>query len=192
MRKRFLLFVSLFISIALLGCGLYTIPIILSAFYEPDDSCPEFFHSMFVSIEYFPDGWNIGNPHEEEAHGIGILDSCSIEFLVRNGVAFEDINEYKSIFSAKEDYQKKLVSEYIVREGLDSTWKIPNNININDISADESYLACADIGYVPMCRLLARYGKYIVIFNTHMNSEFMTIDNLEKVIYGLDGSIHQD
>ena len=121
-----------------------------------------------------------------EGRGKGLVEVCSVEFLVTNGVAHEEIYEYVSPDDAKENYQYRLDVEFRTRERLDTEWIDQKGLLLEKFNSSDEYLACAEIGSTPMCRFVGRYEKYIVVFNTHMRNNFMTLRDLENVIEGID------
>jgi hypothetical protein len=190
MRKRTLEIVLIFTALLVLGVLIAW----LASFvlYKPDYSCSESLQTMFINVDSFPDGWQMDEPRTDDMYGIGLIDYCGVGYLVVNGVANQRTYEYKSIDYAKEGYREKLSSEFYSRESLDTPW-IEIDMDLKEeIKAEESYLACAEIGHNPMCRFLARYRKYIVLFNSHMEPEFMTARDLEQVIYAIDARMTQE
>ncbi len=108
-----------------------------------------------------------------EGRGKGLIEVCSVEYLVTNGVAHEEIYGYASADDAKENYQYRLDVEFRTREGLDTDWIDQNSLLLEKLNSSEEYLACAEIGSIPMCRFIGRYDEYIVVFNTHMRNSFI-------------------
>jgi hypothetical protein len=176
----------LFLITILVLLLIISIPIIIFVTYKTDDSCSEKFQSMFVNIESFPSGWHKGEPIQMEGRGKGLIEVCSVEYLVTNGVAHEEIYEYASADDAEENYQYRLDVEFRTREGLDTDWIDQNSLLLEKLNSSEEYLACAEIGSIPMCRFIGRYDEYIVVFNTHMRNSFITLRDLENVIDGID------
>ena len=43
-----------------------------------------------------------------------------------------------------------------------------------------------------MCKILARYGVYVVHFNTHMSPTFMTEANLLHIVDSIDTKMQPD
>lgn len=177
---------KIMIFIALLGIGMVLILIALFANYQPDYSCTETFHQLLINQNLFPDGWQMGEPRKDEMQGVGLVDYCGVEYLVTNGVAYSDYFEYKASDFASEGFITKRQIEFVSRDEIDSPWRELEMSFDNQLLAEEKYLACADVGGIPMCRFLARYGNYIVLFNTHMSPKFMTTESLSNILLAID------
>ncbi len=91
------------------------------------------------------------------------------------GGAGEQIFQYKTEQEAAADYRRMEdlffweEAEPFVAPSLDLA------------NADNYYVACAIPRDTPMCKLLAQYGVYVIEFNIHMASGFITDNGLRLV-----------
>jgi hypothetical protein len=177
---------KLLISIAVIGIVIVLVLLILLGGYSPDYSCDQKIRDMLIEDSSFPGGWVRRDPIIDDKNEPQLDDYCQVSFEVEDGVANERIYKYEDEDSATRRFNSKLASEFTSKEGLDSAWKVHDRIDLSDINAEDYHLACAEVGYTPMCRFIGRYGSYIVLFNTHFRSEFMSDTDLKQIILTID------
>lgn len=169
--KRF----GLFCSLAILLCGCRVVRVITA-----ERDCDPSLQEMLLDMSALPEGWSSAEPSQNNEYGRGGVEHCEISFYVLNGSAYEEIYRYGSETEAKQDYNYFMDIFF---------WEHSPNLpppRIESKVADEFYVACAVLTDTPMCKVLARYGSFIVHFNTHLSPEFMTYSDLEAIINAID------
>ena len=144
--------------------------------------------ALLIDKAAFPEGWNAGNP-SRPADRHGAVHRCGRDFTVTNGVAFQEVYEYRSLNAAANEYERQLGIFFSTNPSYTSAWEMPPSMPQYEYRAEEFRLACAVKGETLMCALLARYANIIARFNTHMSPDFMTEDDLFLVLQAIDDKI---
>lgn len=160
--------------------------------YARIESCDPILQALLVTETIMPSEWRQadGEPTMNDEFSYGAINHCSITFYSSNGtgfgVAHEQIFQYRNEQEAIADYPK--MKELFSLEGydsfIDSSHDLPN--------ADAYYASCAKPRDKPMCNTVARYGIYIIEFNTHMSPRFMTEGDFIQVLQAIDTKMIQN
>jgi hypothetical protein len=132
-------------------------------------------------VDSFPANWLAGEPEENDIHSGGAVGHCVVSFYISDSVAFQEIYEYSTEDEAARGYTRLL--------GIFS-YKAPDTFpapTFTTSAADEVHLACATMAVgTSMCQFVARYGVYVVHFNSHFGPEIMTYEELEHALQAID------
>lgn len=148
--------------------------------------CNAELQAKLVGEEEFPPGWNMSKSEKDRLYNSGSIDQCSVYFSVENAGSFQEVYEYTSIGNSARGYEHLREVAFEVNQDHDTKWDVPSNMSIEDIQADEYFVACSDFGDRIGCQLLARYKQFVVLFFSHMATDTMTIESFEQVIYSID------
>ena len=168
---------SIIVVISFSGCVLFSPNI------APD--CNQSLHPFLLEETDLPPNWARGRLHYNDEINYRADISCTASYYVLNGNAFQSILQYENEESAISVYSR-------IIDGF--AWKNPSDISpLYEGNALDHYLACSSprYGHPLMCTFIARYGNYVVIYNTHMNEEFMTVEELEQVLTRIDERMSQ-
>jgi hypothetical protein len=155
--------------------------------YAQVEYCDPDLQALLVDETAMPSSWNQadGQPTKNDEFSHGAINHCMITFHTSNGAAFEQIFQYETEQEAAADYMR--MKELFFREDSKS-FPAPSYDLTN---ADNFHLACAISTDTPMCGILAQYGVYIIDTNTHMSPDFMTNDDLVRVLQAIDEKMAQ-
>lgn len=111
-------------------------------------------------------------------------------------VAAHRVYEYRNERRAEREFDRFLSSEFNSSSIASRTpWLTPAELPYSSLVADQYHFAC-HIGQinqvVTICEALGRYKNYIVIFHTHMVSEYMTFDDLESILLTIDDTMEEN
>jgi hypothetical protein len=134
----------------------------------------------------FPPGWSSGNPNVDDEYREGAYDSCLKSYYVYDGSAGQVIAVYQNEEQATKGYLG--FYDWLAWEEVTRTLTAPVYISP---FADRYYLACAIDIDTPMCRVIAKYGSYVVLFNTHYDPKFMTSIDLENILRSIDNKMSE-
>jgi len=109
---------------------------------------------------------------------LGADNSCLVSFYFPNGSAFQVVLRYQSEEQAKTGYQNAI-------NRISAFDDITRNEDYKG-SAEEYYFACSIEDKIDMCKYIGQYERYVIIFHTHMNDEYMTDKDLESTINHID------
>ena len=162
--------------------------ICLSACSHPHkkNGCSPIPQPLLLDESDFPPGWSISTQDVNDDYSDRAIDHCVVDYYVTNGSALQEIYYFETEVDAIQDY--KMLSEIIF-------WKdaelLPFPSYVSD-KTDDFRVMCAIPRYPPpMCMALARYGNIIVHFNTHYRPEFMTEEDLVKILESIDANMVQ-
>lgn len=150
--------------------------------YARVEYCDPDIQALLIDETAMPSTWiqADGEPTKNDQFSHGAVNHCMVTFYASNdieefGGAGEQIFQYKTEQEAAADYRRMEdlffweEAEPFVAPSLDLA------------NADNYYVACAIPRDTPMCKLLAQYGVYVIEFNIHMASGFITDNGLRLV-----------
>ena len=138
---------------------------------------------LIINVDMLPPGWSssgigsgLDSDRSSDSKGVTFF---SYQYPKGQGCS-QDIYRYKSIESAKKDYQTSLL--YYGEGNPPSTW------DYSSIEADESYFVCQTASNIefPICLWGARYKNIVIEFKAWLIPDYMTIDDVENVIKEID------
>jgi len=154
-----------------------------SPYIYPD--CDPSLHPYLLEETDFPPNWVRGKLFYDDEDNFRADNSCYAPYYVVNGYVYQQIFQYADEEDAIDAYAR-IVDVH--------AWKNPSDLVPSyDGVALEHYLACSSPRYGQpfMCTFIACYGNDVVIFNTHMNEDFMTVEKLEQVLVRIDERMSQ-
>lgn len=174
MRTKVLMVISMLVMVA---CGQRSAGGTSSA-------CRPEVQSLLIDATAFPEGWVASSPERPPDHH-GAIRRCGVDFYVYDGVAVQEIYQYETGEEASREFTRQL-DVFFTERPIDTPWEVPPLPGPASPAADEYRLACSIQGKESMCRALARYGHFVVRFNTHMSPDFMTYENLQLVLRAIN------
>ena len=150
----------------------------------PDRSFP--IEVLLIDESAFPPGWepSINGPRPPANAPLdhyGSIERVELFFYTREQVAFQEVHRFASIRGAIREFKRQKSISFPA-----GVWVIPDKLTYQSPIADQFYLACSLKSTIPMCGAIGRYEEYLVRFNTHMSSDFMTYSDLERVLEAID------
>lgn len=142
---------------------------------------------LLISPSDMPTGWKIIRGPGELKDYFSTRDSSWIAFAVSligppgpDG-AVHRVYRYRSANSAREVY------EGLIRPGIPG--KTPVSWTYRSPVADSSHFACYDYEGrepYPVCEYAARYEEYVVVFHSWLIPDYMSLQDMERVIKVID------
>lgn len=153
---------------------------------------------LLIDESVFPEGWKVdpagpSAPAKAPLGGLKSIERTSLHFYIWgvsgeqiwSGVAGEQIHRFWSVNDAVEEFERQMGLAFAVGK-YDTPWVVPAELPYQSSAADRVFFACSVHGSIPMCRMIGQYDEYFVIFNTHMSPDFMTYEDLERVLQAID------
>ena len=106
------------------------------------------------------------------------------------GGANHDIYRYKSEGRAAQEFKRRKELEFSTRQWR-GPWEIPNTLKYRSPIANRYYVACGMQNNVYMCKMIAQYEEYFVLFSADMLPAAMTFEDLEHVLRAIDERMAQ-
>lgn len=182
MRSRGFLVIPLtLITIVLCGC------VSLMPIDTSPQECDPALESLMIDDSAFPADWVTGESYESDEHRYLSIEQCSRSFYIVNGLARQELHQYANETDAIGGYQQRLADNF---SSVDAEGNIPLGIQFES-TADDSISECYFSGTLCICEVLARYNTIIMIFSTHMSPDFMTDDDLFRVLQAIDDKLTQ-
>jgi len=158
---------------------------------------------LFIDVSAFPSGWKAdpAGPHIDTGraplgggpetiqrwvlffHAEGIVKGKSVG-------AYEQIYRMANVKVAAKEFERRLTAWFPTGEYW-TPWERPGDVEYQSPVADRFYLACASYGATPetriqTCDMVGQYEEYLVWFSTDMSPDFMTYEDLERVLQAID------
>jgi len=147
---------------------------------------------LLVDISAFPVGWYVDVPPYVSDNEIGQLDDRWVTFRWRplGPLATQEVYCYRREKRATVEYERQMREQFFNAERL-TPWESPTQPPYVSRVADQFRLACANFrdypsGQFTLCVAMAQYNECLSIFGTQVSPEYMTFENLEKVLVAID------
>lgn len=95
----------------------------------------------------------------------GTIYSAGRSFYLGTGVAIHDVYPFSSSKGARQEFELQHKSP--VFSGTYGDWRTPVELEGRLSSATQASAACGTENKIPMCRAIAQYENYYVLFNIH-------------------------
>jgi hypothetical protein len=151
---------------------------------------------LLIDLSDMPADWYAlsGN---EPSDNYGQEAGAEIWFNVNNPnvlhVAAHRVYEYRNERRAEREFERLLSDEFNSSSIASRTpWQTPAELPYSSLVADQYHFAChvSQINQVvTICEALGKYKNYLVIFHTHIVSEYMTYDDLESILLTIDDTM---
>ncbi len=152
--------------------------------------------ALLLSIEPFPPSWEVvsGSPRPmgPATIGFGDEDDSYISFKLKSSkyiIADHFVLHYPSESKAENGYATEFSSGFNDnRSTIDMPWQTPPELSYASTYADQFHVACTInnvAGQNQVCKVIARYGKYVTIFQV-MNFDAISLDEFNDVVKYLD------
>jgi hypothetical protein len=116
---------------------------------------------------------------------LGSRESRGLTFYGRFGIANHDVYRYRSAMQAASTFERE-TTLWFPNTQFSGPWTVPSELSYQSSIADRFYLACSIEMGIPMCNGIAQYEEYFIRFNVHMHPEYMTYQDLERVLRAMD------
>ena len=157
---------------------------------SPQECDPDL-QSLLIDDSTFPVNWSRGELRESDEYRFGSIEHCSSSFYTANGFAFQDVHEFQFEDEAIDGYRHLKDIRFSMNPKYDTPWEVPSVPSLNNLFADDYYLACSNRGEISICRILAHYDTVVMNFSTHMSPDFMTYDDLDRIVKAIDQKMLQ-
>lgn len=153
---------------------------------------------LLITIESFPDEWIFGySNNEKREQEYQLSESYNVFYRTINGLTAnlgESVLQYKNKDKAHLSYQNIIEKESTnPLENKLTLLPLPKMIDLSSVKAEEWTFGCYSIrSGEKSCHFIGLYDKFIVIFRGIVeinNVEYISFDQLEKVILDLDAKI---
>ena len=108
------------------------------------------------------------------------------------GGAYEKIYRMASIVVATREFERQIEIWFPTR-GHWSSWERPARVTYESSSADRFRVACAydtaRSDLAQKCHFIGQYEEYLVWFSTDMSPDYMTYEDLERILQAIDEQI---
>lgn len=174
MRKGLLIAVLMMLWTFTGGCYVFTTP--------PPRVCPV--ESLVLDAAPFPPG-AIAEPLLSPLPRASWESAGRSINLKTGGGAIHDVYRYKTAGRAAREFERRKEIEFAVNRQR-GPWEVPDKLSYHSPIANRYYIACGVQTDVYMCKMIAQYEEYYVVFVAHMNPKGMTFDTLERVLRAID------
>jgi len=140
--------------------------------------------ALLLDETAFPPGTNAG-PVSSRPNRLGSRENRGLTFYGQFGIANHDVYRYRSAGQAASRFERELTLSF-PNTPFWGPWAPPVELPYQSTAADRFHLACGIGVGTPMCIVTAQYEEYLIRFNVHMHPEFMTYQDLERVLRAID------
>jgi hypothetical protein len=144
---------------------------------------------LLIELSDMPDGWQIeSGPDTLRDHLYGV-EAAKVGFSAKadsqERTAAQRVYRYSNSARAKRVYEKMVLPAQVGETPLE--WTYHSSV------ADQSHFACYDYEgrRPPVCQWSGRYEEYIVIFQSYLLPEQMSLGDMEQVVSTIDARMGQ-
>lgn len=168
--------------ITIIGC---------QALFKPEIATSD----LILPLEALPPTWEMAYaPRPMGSHiGFGDEDDTYVSFKLKSSIyhiSGHYVMYYPTLGRAKTDYENKSRSWFNDHSiAVDAPWQTPAELSYTSPFADQFRMACTInniAGQEQVCTMLARYGKYVVIFHSVIAPDTISLSEFNGVVQYLD------
>lgn len=150
---------------------------------------------LLLPVEYLPSGWlTYGSPRSMGPQiGFGDEDDSYITFSLEDDeytTARHFVLHYPSASAATDSYLKLFSSEFNDNSiAIEAPWETLPELSYTNPKAEQFHMACVTnlvTGPKQICKMMAQYENYIVIFSSHTGPNTMSLSEFNSVIRSID------
>jgi hypothetical protein len=164
---------------------------------------------LMLDVSPFPEAWErcVGpaqqppnlrpERHASEFWFVGFCPTRSERFEQGNDGAEHDVFRYVDPLEAATAFYGTFLREDFSNRYTTSPWSVPEGWSYQSDTADGFRFACAETEtldlrrHVRKCRAVAQYAEYVSSFTTTLEPEYMTLEQLERVLVAIDERMAQ-
>lgn len=156
---------------------------------------------LLLPVEQLPPGWETyGSPRSMGPQiGFGDDDDSYVTFNLKDDehtIARHFVLHYPSTRAAHRSYLKLLPSEFNDSSiAIEAQWETPSELSFISAKAEQSRMACVInlvTGPKQICKMMAQYDNYVVIFSSHTGENTMSLNEFNSVIQYIDEMMSQE
>ena len=148
--------------------------------------CDPEHEAKLAGKQEIPPEWSVSRSEKDHLYDSGSIDQCSVYFTAPNAGAFQEVYEYLSDDDAARGYLNLREVAFDASDSQNSMWTVPSELSIEEIHADEHFIACSQVGDRLGCQFLARYGQLVALFFSHIDDETMTLEDFGLLVASID------
>lgn len=150
-------------------------------------------YDLMIDVSVFPQGWDVefGPSHPPpRKHLRGEDEGLYVQFSTRDfdARATHIVCRYENDLQATISFY--VDNEFPKGDWVVTPWAVPEEWSYESPIADRFKFACAEfeiLGRVSrFCAAVAQYDEYISVFRTHISPEYMTLEDLERILKAID------
>lgn len=116
----------------------------------------------------------------------GTKDSSGSTVYLGRGIAIQDVYPYQSERGAIREFALYYREPVFSSSSPNERWQVPSQFADFESQADDFALGCGLEHNLPMCRMIARYKNYFVLYNSYIYPGEMTYSDLKKVVEDIE------
>ena len=159
--------------------------------YEEAPSRSFLSSELLLQLDDLPAHWESQGPPErlDVAFGMGDEDDSVVGFSI-DGVqstALNYIYQEPTKTAAIRLYDKQVVALFrdqsIVRN---VPWSVPSELSFNSPYTDRMHMECTVVAGSEVCRAIAQYEEYVIVFSSAVGEDGMTISEFNEILEAID------
>lgn len=149
---------------------------------------------LLIDVSVFPRGWHVSfgprsTPERERGERESLYTEFSYEGLEPGVVgACHKVFRYRNELNVAAVYSPFLQDEFS-NSYMVTPWAVPEQWEYESPIADRFEFACGEVdilGSIWRCEAVAQYDEYISVFYTLVPPEYMTLQDLERILVAID------
>jgi len=162
--------------------------------WRPTESPPVDTYDLIMDVSAFPDGWEVWHgPAPIPERERGERESLYVAFHYK-GLDPTMVGAHHKVYRYRDEGKAAwMYSAFSEEEFLPwhttTPWAIPDGWSYESRVADYFKFACVEEVFVTpywTCTALSQYGQYISVFATDLSPEYMTLEDIERILLALD------
>ena len=150
-------------------------------------------YDLLMDVSDFPqEGWNQGvGPAPKPERERGEAEAIYAEFWHASfergiGGTWHDVYRYRNEVEAGANFLRHgFLNRHII-----TSWSRPKQWSYDSPIADRYKFACAEVDIFGhscwTCQVVAQYDEYISVFHTRLSQDYMTLEDLERILVAID------
>ena len=149
---------------------------------------------LLVQLDDLPVQWHSQGPPErlDVALGMGDEDDSVVGFSIDGiqSTALNYVYQEPTKKAAIRLYDKEVVvlfrDQSIARN---VPWSVPSELSFNSPYTDRMHVACTFIAGSQVCRVLAQYEEYVIVFSSAVDEDGMSLSEFNGIIETIDNRL---
>jgi hypothetical protein len=158
---------------------------------------PVALRDLIVDASVLPEGWTVqfgpayppqGKHLKHELEGMYV----QFERTTAPAIAVHVVLRYGNELQAAASYLAD--GEFAKRDSVLTPWTVPEEWTYSPATADRSRFGCAEVEVLDRfvaCIAVVQYDEYISIFRTPLGRDYMTLDDLERILRVIEKGMEQ-
>ncbi|MGB3904695.1 MAG: hypothetical protein WBB22_07210 [Anaerolineae bacterium] len=158
-------------------------------------------YELTIDLSAFPEAWLLGfgpvHPPGRAQGERGEREMVMVDFYPEShdlGIraAYHRVFRYRNELDAAIVYYADFRGGQFLPWHMITPWAVPEEWAYESVVADRLKFACGEVDMSPLaaprwdCKAVAQYDEFISVFATELSPDYMTLEDLERILVAID------